>query len=95
MTAKMFKALALLVEFGNGDIRHDHPTVLVHGVPTVNLRTALALDRLGYAIAFEQSHWSLWGSIELQPTGMRAYQEALAHGFSRVQRSEREAVARG
>jgi hypothetical protein len=76
MTAKMLEALRLLVEHGNGDISHDHPTALVHGTPTVNLRTALALDRLGYVSAFEEPSWQLWGGVELQSAGERAFEEA-------------------
>jgi hypothetical protein len=80
MTAKMLEALRLLVEHGDGDISHDQPTVVNHGTPTINLRTALALDKLGYVIAFEQSHWFLWGNIELQPAGERAYAAATQSG---------------
>ena len=77
MTAKMLKALELLVEHGNGDVSHDHPTALDHGTPTINLRTALALDKLGYVAAFEEPYWQLWGSVELLPDGKCAYQEAI------------------
>jgi hypothetical protein len=75
MTAKMLEALKLLVEHGDGDISHDQRTAVYYGTPTINLRTALALDKLGYVRAFEQSHWFLWGNIELQPAGKRAFLE--------------------
>jgi hypothetical protein len=73
LTPKMVEALGLLVEHGNGDIAHDRPTQLVHGTPTINLRTALALDKLGYVNAFEEPSWQLWGGIELKPAGQRMY----------------------
>lgn len=73
LTPKMVEALRLLVDHGDGDVAHDRPTKLDHGTPTINLRTALALDKLGYVAAFEQSHWELWGNIELQPAGERMY----------------------
>lgn len=73
MSAKMREALCLLAENGGvGDVRHDGPTELVHGTVCMNLRTALALDALGFVGAFEQADWELWGSVELQPAGERA-----------------------
>lgn len=81
MTAKMLEALGLLVEHGDGDISHDHPTALNYGTPTISLRTALALDKLGYV--HEDKHL-----LEHSPLFQDKVQPVKTMGFELVEEGQ-------